>query len=69
MSTSAKRRVLVVDDSSVDRMLIAHILSSDPRIEVVGAAASGSQNAKLSSSTLQFVHTRRTRRWRCCGKA
>jgi two-component system chemotaxis response regulator CheB len=43
MSTSAKRRVLVVDDSSVDRMLITHILSSDPRIEVVGAAASAEE--------------------------
>ena len=43
MSTTARKRVLVVDDSGVDRMLITHILASDPRVEVVGAAASAEE--------------------------
>lgn len=34
-------RVLVVDDSVVVRRLVTDILSSDPRIEVVGTAANG----------------------------
>ncbi|MBZ2183249.1 MAG: chemotaxis response regulator protein-glutamate methylesterase [Bryobacter sp.] len=34
-------RVLVVDDSVVVRRAVSHVLESDPRIEVVGVAASG----------------------------
>jgi two-component system, chemotaxis family, protein-glutamate methylesterase/glutaminase len=34
-------RVLVVDDSVVIRRLVAHALSEDPSLEVVGAAANG----------------------------
>lgn len=34
-------RVLVVDDSAVDRRLIVHILDSDPGLEVVGEATNG----------------------------
>lgn len=39
--TSPKVRVLVVDDSVVMRRLLTDTLSSDPAIEVVGAAPSG----------------------------
>ncbi|GIL16492.1 MAG: chemotaxis response regulator protein-glutamate methylesterase 2 [Oligoflexia bacterium] len=35
----SKIRVLIVDDSSVVRSLLTHILSSDPGIEVVGVAS------------------------------
>jgi two-component system chemotaxis response regulator CheB len=35
----AKIRVLIVDDSAVVRQTLAHILSSDPGIEVIGVAA------------------------------
>jgi len=35
---SKKIKVLIVDDSSVVRNLLTHILSSDPEIEVVGVA-------------------------------
>jgi two-component system, chemotaxis family, protein-glutamate methylesterase/glutaminase len=37
--TSAKTRVLVVDDSAIFRRFISSILAADPGIEVVGAAA------------------------------
>lgn len=47
MSAPAKKRVLVVDDSGVDRMLIAHILSSDPRLEVAGTAGSSEECLEL----------------------
>jgi two-component system chemotaxis response regulator CheB len=38
MDSKKKIRVLIVDDSSVVRSLLSHILSSDPQIEVVGVA-------------------------------
>ena len=47
MTALAKKRVLVVDDSGVDRMLITHILGSDPRLEVVGAACSAEECLEL----------------------
>ncbi len=34
-------KVLIVDDTQVMRMLLAHLLASDPRIEVIGAVKSG----------------------------
>ena len=34
--------VLVVDDSTVARMLLSHILEADPRIRVIGTVADGS---------------------------
>jgi two-component system, chemotaxis family, protein-glutamate methylesterase/glutaminase len=37
----ARIRVLVVDDSVVIRRLVAHALSEDPAVEVVGAASNG----------------------------
>ena len=37
----ARIRVLVVDDSVVIRRLVAHALSEDPALEVVGAASNG----------------------------
>ena len=34
-------QVLIVEDSMVTRQLLVHILSSDPRLEVIGAVDSG----------------------------
>ncbi len=39
--TDGKIRVLIVDDSSVVRKVLAEILSADPALEVVGSAANG----------------------------
>ena len=39
--TDRKISVLVVDDSKVAQMLLAHILESDPEIRVVGAVSDG----------------------------
>ncbi|MBI4195208.1 MAG: chemotaxis-specific protein-glutamate methyltransferase CheB [Betaproteobacteria bacterium] len=39
--TERKIKVLVADDSQVARMLLAHLLESDPQIRVVGAVADG----------------------------
>lgn len=36
-------RVLIVEDSPVEQALLAHILSSDPQIDVVGVAGDGEQ--------------------------
>lgn len=38
-----KINVLVVDDSSVARELLVHILSSDPQIQVIGIATNGEE--------------------------
>jgi two-component system chemotaxis response regulator CheB len=46
--TNAKINVLVVDDSKVARMLLIHLLESDPQIGVVGAVNDG-------QSALEFV--------------
>lgn len=44
MSTPASRiRVLVVDDSAVSRELLIRVLTSDPRMEIVGQARSGAE--------------------------
>jgi two-component system chemotaxis response regulator CheB len=39
--TNNKINVLVVDDSSVSRMLLVHLLESDPQIHVLGAVNDG----------------------------
>jgi two-component system chemotaxis response regulator CheB len=39
--------VLVVEDSNSVRMLLVHILSSDPQIQVIGAASNGRQAMQL----------------------
>ena len=39
--TDGKINVLVVDDSKVLRMLLVHLLESDPQIHVIGAAVDG----------------------------
>jgi two-component system, chemotaxis family, protein-glutamate methylesterase/glutaminase len=39
--TSQKINVLVVDDSKVTRMLLVHLLESDPQIRVIGAVNDG----------------------------
>jgi len=40
-SKEKKIRVLVVDDSAVARDMLAHMLASDPEIEIAGTAANG----------------------------
>ncbi|MBI2295188.1 MAG: chemotaxis-specific protein-glutamate methyltransferase CheB [Betaproteobacteria bacterium] len=47
-----KINVLVADDSQVARMLLVHLLESDPQIRVVGAVADG-------QSALDFVNEKR----------
>ena len=39
--TNNKINVLVVDDSRVARMLLVHLLESDPQIHVIGAVENG----------------------------
>src|SRR6266542_4333390 len=39
--TNNKINVLVVDDSRVARMLLVHLLESDPQIHVIGAVEDG----------------------------
>lgn len=41
-------RVLVVDDSAVDRRLLVHLLESDPDLEVVGEAKDGFEAVRLA---------------------
>ncbi len=50
MTTDKKINVLVVDDSSVQRMLLVHLLESDPRVSVIAAVADG-------QSALDFIQT------------
>lgn len=47
-----KIKVLVADDSQVTRMLLVHLLESDPQIRVIGAVADG-------QSALDFVNENR----------
>ena len=47
---SEKIKVLVADDSQVTRMLLAHVLSSDPGIEVIGAVNDGQAALDFLSS-------------------
>src|SRR5262245_6868203 len=44
--------VLVVDDSSVARMLLVHLLESDPEIHVMGVVNDG-------EAAVKFVHERK----------
>jgi len=53
----ARLRVLVVDDSRLMRKLIANMLTSDPGIEVVGAAGDGVEAIKLASELRPDVIT------------
>jgi two-component system chemotaxis response regulator CheB len=50
-------KVLIVDDSSVVREFMAHMLSSDPGIEVVGMAISGEEAVRLVSEKKPDVVT------------
>ena len=43
-------RVLVVDDSDLQRMLLANLLMTDPGIEVVGQAKDGPEAIRLTAS-------------------
>lgn len=45
-----KLNVIVVDDSAVDRMLLVHILNSDPRLHVIRTAGSGAEAITLNAS-------------------
>ena len=51
MTSPARIRVLVVDDSVVIRRLVTHALSEDPEIEVVGGAANGVLALKMVEAT------------------
>jgi two-component system chemotaxis response regulator CheB len=52
---STKRiKVLVADDSHVTRMLLVHVLNSDPEIEVIGAVGDG-------QAALEFLNDTRLR--------
>lgn len=44
-------KVVVVEDSRVVRELLLHVLQSDPRIEVIGAAAEGAEALELIART------------------
>ncbi|HEU5074731.1 MAG TPA: response regulator, partial [Polyangiaceae bacterium] len=46
-SASAPVRVLVVDDSAVNRRNIGEILSASPEIQVIGKAADGEEALRL----------------------
>lgn len=41
--TEPRIKVLVVDDSPVARELLVHILSSDPKIQIIGTASNGEE--------------------------
>jgi len=41
--TDGKIKVLVVDDSKVARMLMTHVLTADPKIQVVGSLSDGQE--------------------------
>ena len=45
-----KLKVIVVDDSAVDRMLSVHILDADPRLQVVRTAGSGAEAIALNAA-------------------
>jgi two-component system chemotaxis response regulator CheB len=53
----SKVRVLVVDDSSVCREFLTHILGADPSIEVVGAACDGASALKATAALRPDVIT------------
>src|SRR2546430_16336621 len=44
-------RVLIVDDQTLFRVGLAHLLESDPRITIVGEAADGAEAVRLIGST------------------
>ena len=44
-------RVLIVDDQTLFRVGLAHLLESDPRITIVGEAADGAKAVRLIDST------------------
>src|ERR1700691_2947150 len=55
--TIKKIRVLIVDDSAVVRQTLSEILSSDPQIEVMGAAADPFVAAELMREQVPDVIT------------
>jgi two-component system, chemotaxis family, protein-glutamate methylesterase/glutaminase len=57
MVSMNKTKVLIIDDSAVVRQVMADILSSDPQIEVVGAARDPYVAAEMMRSTIPDVIT------------
>ena len=55
ISSRHKARVLIVEDSAVAAMLLEHIISADPRLEVAGIAASGELALAMLPSLLPDV--------------
>ncbi|SMH44363.1 chemotaxis-specific protein-glutamate methyltransferase CheB [Azospirillum agricola] len=47
MTAPRRIRVLVVEDSPVVQQLLAHIIGTDPRLEVAGVASSGEQALRM----------------------
>src|SRR5438034_4247019 len=43
-------RVLLVDDQTLFRVGLAHLLEADPRIKIVGEAADGTEAVRLAGS-------------------
>lgn len=50
-------RVLIVEDSAVVREFLSHVLSSDPEIEVVGAAQDGEEAVEFAKQKKPHVIT------------
>src|ERR1700704_4924230 len=50
-----KIRVLIVEDSAVVRGLLEHIIGTDSRLEVAGAAESGEQALRILASVTPDV--------------
>src|SRR6185437_6484598 len=55
MNEQTRIKVLVVEDSAAVRMLLVHILGSDPKIEVIGTAGSGREALQFLTRALPDV--------------
>ncbi len=57
MNAEKKIRVLIVDDSAFMRKVLEEIISSDPRLEVIGQARDGREAVAMSESMQPDVIT------------